>query len=171
MIISILTFLWSLAFPALLADNMAHEFHVSKCQIEYSEPDSALQITLHIFIDDLEEALRQKGADKLYIATEREHKKAEVHLYEYLQEAFKFTVNKQAADFIFVGKEPSEDLQAIWCYLEIPNLNEVKDVSITNTILLEVFKDQKNIVSIIGPSKKQGYFLFEQGNSTETIHF
>ena len=173
MALPILTFFLSLfvSFTAKVPPNSLHEFHISKCQIEYSEPDSALQITLHLFIDDLEEALRKQGKDKLFIATEKEDKQAEAYLFEYLKERLELDVNEERASYTFIGKEPSEDLQAIWCYLEIPNLKMVSDLSVSNTLLLEVFEDQKNIVSVMGPNKKQGYFLFQLGSSTEQMQF
>jgi len=170
MILSLLTFFLSLCTsPTEVVP--AHEFHISKCQIEYSEPDSALQITLHLFIDDLEDALRKQGKDKLFIATEKEDEQAEAYLFEYLQHRLELDVNNKKTSYTFIGKEPSEDLQAIWCYLEIPNLKSITDLSVSNTILLEIFEDQKNIVSVVGPNKKQGYFLFQQGSSAESIQF
>jgi len=173
MTLFILTFFLSLfASPTpSVVPLLAHEFHISKCQIEYSEPDAALQITLHIFIDDLEEALRKQGKDKLFIATEKEDQQAEAYVFEYLKEKLELDVNEEKATYTFIGKEPSEDLQAIWCYLEIPNLEKVSDLSVNNTLLTEVFNDQKNIVSVVGPNKKQGYFLFQQGSSTEHMEF
>ncbi len=173
MVLSILTFFLSLfvGFTEQVVTATAHDYHISKCQIEYSEPDSALQITLHIYIDDLEEALRKQGKDKLFIATEKEDEQAEVHLFEYLKEGLALDVNKEKASYTFIGKEPSEDLQAIWCYLEIPNLKTVSDLSVNNTLLMEVFDDQKNIVSVMGPNKKHGYFLFQQGSSPEQMQF
>ena len=149
----------------------AHEFHVSKCQIEYNQEEKAIQVTLHIFLNDLEEALRQKGADKLFICTEKENDKAEAYLVDYLRERFHLEVNKQPAAFIFIGKEPSEDLQATWCYLEFTGIEQLKNLKIENNLLLEAFEDQKNIVSVMASGKQLGYFLFQSGHRTESMSF
>lgn len=148
-----------------------HEFHASKCMVEYSAPDQAIQISMHLFIDDLEEALRRQGAEKLYICTGKEDPKAEHYLFKYLQEHFKVLVNEKAYDYEFIGKEVSEDLQAVWCYLEITEISAVKSLTITNDLLMEVFDDQKNIMNISGPNKKRGFFLFQKGQSTDTVKF
>lgn len=148
-----------------------HEFHVSKCMIEYSAPDQALQISMHIFIDDLEEALRRGGADKLFICTEKEAPTAEQYMLEYLHEHFKLAVNGQSYEYVFIGKEVSEDLQAVWCYLEITGLSSIESLTVTNDILLEAFEDQKNILNINGPNKKRGFLLFQKGKSTDTVKF
>ena len=149
----------------------AHEFHLSKCQIEYSESDQALQIMLHVYLDDLEEALRQQGADKLFLCTDKEHEKAEKYLFRYLQQRINMVVNEQAVEYEFVGKEQSDDLQAVWCYLEVTNIDTVESIEIKNNLLMEVFDDQKNVVHIVVDKNKQGYFLFHKGQESDKVTF
>ena len=148
-----------------------HEFHVSKLIVEHSQEDKALQITLHLFIDDLEEALREQGADNLFLCTERESKKADEYLYKYLQQKLKLQKGGQELKFDYVGKEVSEDLQAVWCYLEITDINAIKQLNISNSLLMEIFDDQKNIVNVRIPGVKQGYFLLVKGNSSKDLEF
>ncbi len=149
----------------------AHEFHISKCLIEFNEKEKALQFTLHLFIDDLEEALRQQGADKLFICTDKEVEKAEEYIYKYLQQKLAISLEGQQMDYTFIGKEMSEDMVAVWCYLEIENVENIHQLHVKNSILLEAFDDQKNIISIIGPNKKKGYLLFNNAKNEETLEF
>ncbi len=158
-------------FLFLSGNSAAHEIHISKCQVEYSEADKAIQVTMHIYLDDLEEILRKKGADKLFICTEKETEGADKHLIAYLREQFQIEVNNKVADFTFIGKEPSEDLLATWCYLEFPNIEELKNLTIENEVLMDLYDDQKNIVSVMAPGNQQGYFLFEKGSAVETMSF
>ncbi len=148
-----------------------HEFHLSKCQIDYSDSDQALQISLHLFIDDLEDALREQGADKLFICSDKEHEEAEMHLFQYIQQRLTLKVDNQAVTYEFIGKEPSEDLQAVWCYLEISSVAPPKRLDISNDLLMEIFDDQKNIVVVSGPGKKDGYFLFVKGKHEDGVDF
>ncbi len=148
-----------------------HEFHISKCLIEFNEKEKALQFTLHLFIDDLEEALRQQGADKLYICTEKEVDEAEAYIYKYLQQKLAISLEGEQVDYTFIGKEMSEDMVAVWCYLEIENVENIRELHVKNSILLEAFDDQKNIISITGPNKKKGYLLFNNAKNEETIEF
>ena len=159
----------SLSAPA--RSGPAHDFHISKCQIEYNHDEQALQMTLHIFIDDLEEALRKQGADKLFIGTEREVEDADPHLLKYLEKNFLLQVNEQKATYDYIGKEVSEDLQGLWIYLEITGVDTVKTISVTNSILLEIFDDQKNITSVSVPPSRQNYFILENGKSQESINY
>ena len=157
--------------PTVLPADAAHEFHISKCQIDFDEATEALQVTLHIFLDDLEEALKAQGADKMFLCTDKEHEKAEKYLFRYLQQRFKLIVNGEEVSFEFVGKEQSEDLQAVWCYLEVSNVKILNSIEVTNSLLMEIFDDQKNIVHIMAPGGKQGYFLFQKGQEKDKVTF
>ncbi len=157
--------------PIFIKDFELHDFHASKCQIEFNQKEKALQISMHIFIDDLEEALRNQGSGKLFIGTEKEVEKADEYLIEYLNTNFRLQVNDREMEYYFIGKETSEDLQAIWCYLEIIDIDSVNSIAVENSILMELFADQKNIIHILMPNKKQGYFILEKGKSREKANF
>jgi len=88
-----------------------------------------------------------------------------------LEQQFKINVDDQDIKFDFIGKETSEDLAAVWCYLEVPHLKSIKKMTISNSILMDIFDDQKNIVNIVGPNQERGYFLFQKGNSTDSLSF
>ncbi|MCO6478402.1 MAG: hypothetical protein J5I94_17360 [Phaeodactylibacter sp.] len=148
-----------------------HDFHVSKCLVEYNEGERALQMSLHLFIDDLEEALRRQGKDNLFICTRKEDQQAETYIYRYLQQNFRFEVDGKERDYVFIGKEVSEDLAAVWCYLEITGVSSLKELKVNNSILMEVFDDQKNLVSVNGPGRKQGLLLFQKGDTVKKAEF
>jgi len=169
LLLSFFFFLW-LSPNVPTADDL-HEFHVSKCIVEHSQDDQALQISLHIFIDDLEEALEKQGVDSLFLCTKKESKKADEYLYDYFQKKIQFEVDQEALSYNYIGKEPSEDLQAIWCYLEIENITNYEEINISNDLLMELFDDQKNIINFKIDGKPKGYFLFQKGKSRETIQF
>jgi len=148
-----------------------HEYHLSKCNIEFDEKEQTLQITMHLFIDDLEEALRQGGVDQLFIGTEKEVAEAEKYISRYLSQRFQLSDGSRNFSFDFLGKERTEDLAAIYCFLEVSNVSALQELTITNQVLMEVFDDQKNIVHFEGPNKKIAYFLFQKGQSTDRVEF
>ncbi len=155
----------------LLSPSVVHKFHVSKCLVEFNESEQALQISMHLFTDDLELALSQQGADSLFICTRMEKPDAERYMAEYIQKNFLLEVNGEPVEYEFLGKEPSEDLLGVWCYLEILDVKTVEELKITNNILLEVYDDQKNVISIIGPNRRKGMMLLQRGQSTEEVTF
>lgn len=165
-LISILAIL--LSFPTNIDD---HEFHVSKTLLEYKPDQQTLQVTLNIFIDDLELALENTGSGKLFLCTKKEVEDAEMYIFDYLKEHVQLNINAEDMQMNWVGKESSDDLESVWCYIEINNIQKLESLKIKNSILMEVFDDQKNIVQIIGPEKKSGYFMFQKGNDADSIEF
>jgi len=149
-----------------------HEFHLSKCLIEYNSSEQALQVSMHLFVDDLEDALRKQGKDNLQIGTPKEDPMAENYLRNYLAANFILTVNGQPIAHTFLGKEPGEDPLSLWCYIEVPNVSALKSLQIKNSILTEVFEDQKNLISVVGPRQVKGYFILEKDNTlSEALQF
>lgn len=151
--------------------NLPHEFHFSKCQIEYKKEAQALQISLHLFIDDLELALEQRGHTGLFIGSEKEQPDAPARVYEYLQSSFQIIVNDTPVDYAFLGKETSEDLAGLWCYLEITDVSSIQSMQVKNSILTELYDDQKNVVQIKGPNAQKKYFLFHRQQKEQGVQF
>ena len=141
-------------------------------QIWFFKPaEKSVQITMHIFIDDLESALENQGSSKLFIGTEREKQEANNLVFNYLQNNFSIQLNGKKVNCEWVGKETTQDKQALWIYLEIKNIREVRNISVENRVLTEVFADQKNIVQVNIPSKKQGYFLLSKNKTFDSAAF
>lgn len=156
-------------FLFLLPVNPAHDFHVSKCLMEYDEEAQSLQMSMHIFLDDLELALEQQGHDDLFLCTPRETVEAEQHLEAYLREHFKLIVNGEPRDYKYWGKEISDDLSAVWCYMEVENLTKVESLQLTYRILFDTYQDQKNLASLVLPGQEPGMLFFQVGDETKGI--
>lgn len=160
-----------LLFTLFLATAPRHDFHVSKCLVEYNEAEEALQVSLYVFVDDLEEALRQQGHDNLKIGTSKEDPRAEDYLSEYLCSKFLVEVDEEVRNVSLLGKELSEDFMAVWCYLEITGVKAPKELTLTNAVLMEIFDDQTNLVTVKGPGGKRSGFLFQKGQEEGTVNF
>lgn len=138
-----------------------HEFHLSKSEIKYVQSLDQVQISVHIFIDDLEASLKDQGIDSLYIGTEKEAKLADQVIADYIDDHLQVNTMSDTYEARYVGKELSEDLIAIWCHLAIDSIGQCEDMVIKNDILLEKFEDQKNIVAFSTESGNKDYFIFD----------
>ena len=148
-----------------------HEYHVSKSRINYDVPTRAYQITLHLFIDDLETALRARGAEGLRIGTARESDAADTHLLAYLRDQLQLRADDRALTYTLLGKEVAEDLMGLYVYLEIPDQAVPARFEVTNALLTEVFDDQQNIVQLdFGPAAT-GYFICNRADPSERLEF
>lgn len=162
-----MSFLFLLPFCTLITG--VHEFHLSKCDIEYNHQDHALQMTLNLFIDDLEKALEQTGVKGMYILTEKESEYAESHIADYLKSKLRVSVDGRRQEITYLGKEAGEDLSSMWCYLEIPQVYPRSSIQVEIDILLEVFDDQRNIVKLQFDKKTKNYFIFEKNDFAGTL--
>ena len=158
-------------FFGLLGSIGSHPFHMSKCQVNYAETEKSLQISLHLFIDDLEACLVDAGAEQTFLCTSKEHEKAETWLFRYLEDHLQFLIDDQVMSYQWIGKEMDDDLMGMWCYLEIPNVSSMGSLEIRNTLLLERFSDQQHVTHITGPNNKNGYFLLHQSKTSDRIDF
>ncbi len=133
---------------------LAHPLHISISEINYSEKDKALQITSRIFIDDLEQSIRDKRQEQeLDLLSPKNGLTTDQLVNAYLQEHFKIKLDGKARPLKLLGHE-IEDV-AIICYIEVENVRKVKSMDVFNDLITETYGDQSNIVHVTfnGPVK------------------
>jgi len=148
-----------------------HEFHLSKSTINYNTTEQAIQITMNLFIDDLELALKEYGADSLQICTRYESDDAEDYILQYINDRLIIIIDDKPVEVSFIGKEQSDDLEAVWCYFEVLDIGSIRQLSVQNTIMTDLFDDQKNITSIRKDKHRIEDILFSTKKTTENIPF
>ena len=168
MLMQLLVIIISLFFGTNLS-NDTHEFHLSKTTVNYNTEEMAIQVSTRIFIDDLELSLKELGYDSLKICTRKEKENAEQLIQEYINEHLIIKMDGSDLEFSFLGKEQSDDLAAVWCYLEAYDVKAFNEMSVSNTILISQFDDQKNITMIQVDKERVAHLLFTSDNTIETI--
>ena len=161
-----------LVLPNNLANSAGkHDFHISKTKIKYHESSQSWQISTHIFIDDLQEAILLKGVDISSIFDAQEAEYVDEAIYYYLLDNLLIEQNGRSLEFEWIGKELSEDLFAVWIYLEVPSSALYGDLRIDNNILVELFDDQSNITVLELPGRKKEYLTFYGSDDFKDIIF
>ena len=158
-------------FTTAVDSNLNHAFHLSKTDIVFQPKEKTLQITMHLFIDDLELALEKQGKTSLMVGTEKEKTGVNELIVNYLQQNFNLTINGKKTSVAFVGKETTSDRQALWLYFEVKNLKNINALTVENKTLTEVHADQKNMVQVIIPTKKAQSFVLEKSKTSESAKF
>lgn len=134
----------------LLASLSAHDFHVSVTELDIHSQKGEMNVAMHIFIDDLEKGLVEMGAgDSLFLGTGFEREDSDEWIETYVLDHFTVRLDGTPVDFEWVGRELSDDLQAIWVYLaaELPPSDD-GILEITHDLLMEVYDDQKNLLNL-----------------------
>lgn len=156
---------------AWFKSSEVHDFHISRTEINWDQKSGDIQIATHIFIDDLETALKWLGINGLRIGSTTEKSDADKFISSYIAQKLVCRDGTKSLPFALLGKELSEDKMAIWCYLEIPAQKNLKSLTIENSLLTEIFPDQKNIVDITINGKRKGFSIFDGKKKSETFPF
>jgi len=129
-----------------LTSAAAHKFYVGVFQMEYVPAKKQVQLTSRLFIDDVEKTLNAKYGKKFYFSSKHELPEAEEYLKKYLAEKMKVSINGKVQPVKFLAREMEDDV--LICYFTIPSPNDVKSVKVTNSILMESFSEQQNIIHV-----------------------
>lgn len=164
------SFLYVLFLYACLWSGM-HDFHLSKTDIHYKTEAKALQVTIHIFIDDTEAALQEREPLEYRLLQDSEHALADSVLGSYFKDNFLIKVDGEAQAFDYLGKEASDDIEGLYAYLEIPELEQPQQIEITNKLLMEQFDDQKNIIKVMLNRENKAFHLLTKKDHTKLIKF
>lgn len=149
---------------------VAHDLHVSYGNLGVEESLALLQ--LRIFKDDLEEALeRLSGQDDLLMEVSPE---MDALFLRYLEARFTLEAGGDALSPVIVGSGYDElDREPVWTYqIRFDAPAPVRRLRITNTLLFEVFDDQRNVVRVVEfPEGRRNAYYFAPGEETVEITF
>lgn len=153
---TVLLFLFVISVP-LSSFKTAHKFYVSVTQVDYNKEQQSLQIISRIFIDDIEDLLKERYDASINLDKGEESPGVDKNLVAYLNQKLQFIVNGKEVSFTFLGKEYEDDL--IICYLEIENITSLKTIEISNQVLMDLFEEQQNIVHVKKGNQRKSLIL------------
>ena len=151
-------------FLGLLFPNL-HPFHSSVTEMTYNQTDQSWEISIRLFQDDLEQTISSNLGKKFrMVPGDAASEKA---LDAYLRKHFRFHAGKQiTTPYRWLGTEQQQD--AIWVYLEIPTKSDLVGSYLENSIFLDEFDDQTNLVSWSFQSQKKSY-LFRKTQEVQQL--
>ncbi len=141
----------------------AHKHYTSVTQLDFNPTEKCFQVTMNVFIDDLEAVLSQENTQ--VVKWKSDQPELNTLLLKYLTKHFNVKLNqKSVIQFRLIGTKEQKDLLTI--FFEIPVEKTVKNIEITDTFLMDLFPIQSNLVNINYEEKKHT-FLFQKGKSTQ----
>lgn len=140
---SILIFLFSLFHP----------FYVSVTEINHNPKTKTLEISTKIFFDDLETDIERESKVSFDIIKPSDKAKTNELIASYLKKHLQISVNHKTLPINYMGYEIQED--AIWCYLEIPKVKAVQQITVINNVLYNLHKEQINMLNVTVNGKRQ----------------
>ena len=146
-----------------------HPIHVSVCDIKHNEEKNWMEITIKIFADDFEDLLFEQSEIQTLLGSNEEHIKTNDLIVDYLSRTLSFSIDGKKVAYSFVGKEVEE--LAVWCYLYIPEVTDMKSFTITNRVMMDWFKDQTNVVHVDYKGKLKSTFFSNVRGHEETFEY
>lgn len=130
--------------------------------MEYVKEKESVQIIINVFMDDIEKALNTDYNIDMKISTKNEIKNANSYYVKYLNEKLKIKINQIDVNFRFIGKEYEGDL--VFFYLEIDNIKSLETLEIKNTLLVQYFENQQNIVKLKKGNQRTSEILSKEND-------
>lgn len=149
--------------------SLLHPFYISLTEMRYNPSTRKMEIAQKIFWDDLEVALSKEFKEKVDFLKPKDKAKLESQLRTYLLKHNQVSVNGKMLSLTYLGFEVDEE--AAWFYLESSETTLPQSVEVKNSILLEDFDGQQNIVHVYSQSKSPRSLLLNKDDQKGKIEF
>ncbi len=146
--------IWSMA--------QSHPFHATITSFNCNLNNQSVEITIKLFTNDLENALKESGGSDLRIDSESTRTTIDSLIFDYIKNNLSLSFNDKRGKILWVGKEFENDIT--WSYLEIKNIKNIPGtkISIKNKLFLEIFDDQLNICHFYCGEKPETLMLYKE---------
>jgi hypothetical protein len=122
-------------------------------EIRHDETKKELQISLSIFWDDWERYLEETRPPDESVNYQDDSAEAVLIFENYLKQHLLFSVDNQPKTFEYLGRE--YDLDVMYGYLLIKNIDAFQTIEIKNTVLTNFIPEQQNIIHLITPNGRK----------------
>ena len=139
-----------------------HRFYTAIFQINYVQPKKMVQITTRIFVDDLNDALKNQFHKNAYVGTDKESAQDIEWMKKYFADKFKLSINGKHYPMNFLSKDVEENV--VVCYLNIKDISKLNTLEVENSLIVEIHPEQQNIIQFNDNGNKKSLLL-----SGETI--
>lgn len=148
-------------FPITSLQPLDHKFYLSVTQMEFDADKNRITAISRVFVDDLEETLRQRYDVQLALGTDREDEKASFYIRRYVEQKLTVEINNVPLEFSFAGFTYQNDQIVLLSEFSIIDSDDY-EIKVTNTIITDVYSDQQNLVHFRMNQKKQSEVLTKE---------
>jgi hypothetical protein len=145
---AIMLFKW---LPALIF-SAVHPVYISVTEINHNAAEKTLEISCKFFTDDFEEVLSKKSKTAVSITKPKNKAELDRVIAGYIYENLALKADDRPARFTYLGFETEEDVT--YCYLQVDNMDALKKMEATNTLLHDLNNNQINIMHAIVGGKR-----------------
>lgn len=144
----------------LFSSLVFHPLHVSLTNIDYDKNKQTIEIAIKLFDDDFKAAIYKEYDINLYLDSDNEYVNTDSLINNYINNNFTLSLdNMLSSNMKFIKRE--KKLDAYWFYFVINVNNKTKSITIKNTLLNDLYDDQKNLVTYKSGNNEKG-FIFDK---------
>ena len=143
--------MYKLFFKIILLHSIvfSHQFFLTTTEVRLSDSQKSLEITIQTFSHDVEALLKKANFNLANLGSEREDDKIDDFIIDYLSDNFII----QDYYWRYLGKKIDGDFTLF--FLEIDKFDSQSDVAVFNTIFMDMYSKQKNIMNVYGAKSVQ----------------
>lgn len=134
-----------------------HRFYTAIFQINYVQQKKMVQITTRIFVDDLNNALKNQFHKNTYVGTDKESAQDIELMKKYFADKLKLTINGKFHAMNYLSKDIEDDV--VVCYLNIKDISKLNTLEIENSVIVEIHPEQQNIIQFNDNGNKKSLLL------------
>lgn len=125
---------------------LGHPFFISLTEIRQNPDSERLEISIKVFWDDLEVALTSHHGESIDFLNPEDSDALRDQIEAYFRTNFELWVAADSQTYSFLGYELDDD--SAWFYLETQPLTQNGIIRVKNTLLIESFAGQQNIIHL-----------------------
>lgn len=129
--------------------------------MEFDADKNRITAISRVFVDDLEETLRQRYDVQLALGTDREDEKASFYIRRYMEQKLTVEINNVPLKFSFAGFTYQNDQIVLLSEFSIIDSDEY-EIKVTNTLITDAYSEQQNLVHFRMNQKKQSEVLTKE---------
>jgi len=143
--------MYKLFFKIILLHTVvfSHQFFLTTTEVRLSDNQKNLEVTIQTFSHDVEALLKAADFNLANLGSEREDNTIDDFLIDYLSDNFII----QDHFWKYIGKKIDGDFTLF--FLEIEQFKSSSNVSIFNTIFMDMYDKQQNIMNVYGQRNVQ----------------
>ncbi len=158
-------FLWFIILFSI--NSVMHPVHSSVTNISYNPKGKHFDITIRLYKDDFQNIILKKYNYQLYLENNTLSDSANFYISDYIKHHLIFIVKKKGYNsYMFTGWKTN--FEAIWLDFKLPFNKKPETLTLHNSLLNDLFNDQKNMV-IFSFSKKEQGLIFSKNQENKSI--
>lgn len=130
---------------SIILIGILHPVHISVTNIEFNENKKYFEISIRLFTDDFQASLSHYSNQTIILQNSKKYPQKIIN--NYIVENLKLKINGTwiNKDKYILQKIEQKDI-TIWLHYKIPFKEQINEISIQNTMIFNLYQDQKNML-------------------------